>query len=70
MIPASKWRLISVTLVVVGLLAVLGARLWYLQVDTRGTYVAESAQDRIRTIVQPPVRGEILDDTGQPMVGE
>jgi penicillin-binding protein 2 len=69
-IPASKWRLISVTLVVVGLLAVLGARLWYLQVDTRGTYVAESAQDRIRTIVQPPVRGEILDDTGQPMVGE
>jgi penicillin-binding protein 2 len=67
-IPASKWRLIGVTLVVVGLLAVLGARLWYLQVDTRGTYVAESAQDRIRTIVQPPVRGEILDDSGNPIV--
>ncbi len=69
MIPASKWRLIGVTVVVVGLLAVLGARLWYLQVDTRGTYVALSAQDRSRNIVQPPVRGEILDDTGQPMVG-
>lgn len=68
MIPASKWRLISVALVVLGLLAVLGARLWYLQVDTRGTYVALSGQDRIRTIVQPPVRGEILDDSGQPMV--
>jgi len=68
-IPASKWRLISVALVIVGLLAVLGARLWYLQVDTHATYVALSAQDRIRNIVQPPVRGQILDDTGQPMVG-
>jgi penicillin-binding protein 2 len=68
-IPASKWRLISVALLVMGLLAVLAARLWYLQVDTRGTYVGLSAQDRIRNIVQPPVRGEILDDTGQPMVG-
>ena len=69
MIPASKWRLIGVALVVVGLLAVLGARLWYLQVDTHGTYVGLSAQDRIRNIVQPPVRGQILDDTGQPIVG-
>jgi penicillin-binding protein 2 len=68
-IPASKWRLIGVALVVVGLLAVLGARLWYLQVDAHQTYVGLSAQDRIRNIVQPPVRGEILDDTGQPMVG-
>lgn len=68
MIPASKWRLISVTVVVVALLAVLGVRLWYLQVDAHGTYVGLSAQDRIRDIVQPPVRGEILDDTGQPMV--
>ena len=68
MIPASRWRLLSVTLVVVGLLAVLGARLWYLQVDSRGTYVALSAADRIRNIVQPPVRGEILDDSGQPIV--
>jgi len=68
-IPASKWRLIGVALVVVGLLAVLGARLWYLQVDTHGTYVGLSAQDRIRNIVQPPVRGQILDDTGQPIVG-
>jgi penicillin-binding protein 2 len=57
-----------VTLVVAGLLVVLGARLWYLQVDTHGTYVALSAQDRIRDVVQPPVRGEILDDSGQPIV--
>jgi penicillin-binding protein 2 len=68
MIPASKWRLAGVTVIIVGLLGVLGFRLWYLQVQTRGTYVALASQDRIRDVVTPSVRGEILDDTGQPMV--
>jgi penicillin-binding protein 2 len=54
--------------IVAGLLAVLGFRLWYLQVQTRGTYVALATQDRIREVVEPSVRGRILDDTGQPMV--
>jgi penicillin-binding protein 2 len=67
-IPASKLRLIGVVVIVAGLLGVLGARLWYLQIETRSTYVALASQDRIRTIVEPSVRGEILDDTGQPMV--
>jgi penicillin-binding protein 2 len=67
-IPASKRRLVSVVVIVAGLLGVLGARLWYLQIETRSTYVALASQDRIRTIVEPSVRGEILDDTGQPMV--
>ena len=68
MIPASRWRLAGVAVLIVGLLAVLGFRLWYLQAQTRGTYVALASQDRIRDIVTPSVRGEILDDTGQPMV--
>ena len=68
MIPASKWRLAGVAVIIVGLLGVLGFRLWYLQVQTRGTYVALASQDRIRNVVTPAVRGEILDDTGQPMV--
>ncbi len=68
MIPASKRRLISVCVVIAVLLSVLGGRLWYLQVRTRGTYVSLAAQDRIRSIVEPSVRGEILDDLGQPMV--
>ncbi len=68
MIPASKWRLAGLTVIIVGLLAVLGFRLWYLQVQTRGTYVSLATQDRIRDVVTPAVRGEILDDTGQPMV--
>ena len=68
MIPASKRRLIVVMVIVTGLLAVLGVRLWNLQIQTHAKYVALSSQDRIRDIVQPSVRGEILDDTGQAMV--
>jgi penicillin-binding protein 2 len=67
-IPASRWRLAGLTVIIIGLLAVLGFRLWYLQVQTRSSYVALASQDRIRDIVTPAVRGEILDDTGQPMV--
>ena len=68
MIPASKRRLIVVMVMVTALLAVLGARLWNLQIQTHAKYVALSSQDRIRDIVEPSVRGEILDDTGQPMI--
>jgi penicillin-binding protein 2 len=67
-IPASKRRLFSVMVIVAGLLAVLGVRLWNLQVQTRSTYAALASQDQIREIVEPSVRGQILDDTGQPMV--
>jgi penicillin-binding protein 2 len=67
-IPASRRRLVGVVVVVAGLLAVLGGRLWYLQVQTRATYVTLASQDQVREIVEPSVRGQILDDTGQPMV--
>ncbi len=68
MIPASKSRLIVVCVVVIVLLGLLAGRLWYLQIDTHGQYVSLANSDRVRSIVQPSVRGEILDDTGQPMV--
>jgi penicillin-binding protein 2 len=67
-IPASRRRLAAVAFIVIGLLAVLGVRLWFLQVHGKSAYVALAAQDRLRTVVEPAVRGEILDDTGQPMV--
>jgi penicillin-binding protein 2 len=70
MIPASKRRLISICVVIVALLSVLVGRLYYLQIRTRDTYVSLAGQDRIRSIVEPAVRGEILDDTGRPMVSE
>ena len=69
MIPASKRRLVSVALIVAGLLGALGARLYYLQIHDQASYVALATQDRTREIVQPSVRGQILDDTGQVMVG-
>jgi penicillin-binding protein 2 len=68
MIPSSKRRLISVSVVIAVLLSVLVGRLYYLQIRTRDTYVSLASQDRIRSIVEPSVRGDILDDTGQPMV--
>jgi penicillin-binding protein 2 len=70
MIPASKRRLISVCVVIAALLSVLVGRLYYLQVKTHTKYVSLASQDRIRSIVEPAVRGEILDDTGTPMVSE
>jgi penicillin-binding protein 2 len=69
-IPASRRRLLTVGILIACLLAVLGSRLYYLQVQTRGTYVALAAEDRVRDIVEPSTRGEILDDTGAPMVAD
>jgi penicillin-binding protein 2 len=68
-IPASKRRLASIALIVVGLLGVLGVRLYNLQVGSHAQYVALASQDQVRGIVTPSVRGEILDDTGQVIVG-
>jgi penicillin-binding protein 2 len=68
LIPASKRRLLGVAILIAGLLAVLGSRLYYLQIHSHQAYVSLAAQDRIRNIVEPSVRGEILDDTGAPMV--
>jgi penicillin-binding protein 2 len=69
MIPASRRRLWVLHLVVAALLISLGARLWYVQVMNSGTYAALAAQDETQQVVVPSVRGEILDDTGQAMVG-
>ncbi|MGO8886039.1 MAG: penicillin-binding protein 2 [Streptosporangiaceae bacterium] len=68
MIPASRRRLAVLYLVLGGLLAGLGYRVYYLQVTTHSSYVALANQDRVRDVIQPSVRGEILDDTGAPMV--
>jgi penicillin-binding protein 2 len=67
-IPVSRSRLAVVFLVMAGLLAVLGVRLWHLQVTAHRTYVALASQDQVRYIVEPPVRGQIFDDTGHPLV--
>ena len=68
MIPASRVRLVVVSVLMAGLLAVLGGRLWYLQVSRHDTYVALANSDQVRYVIQPSVRGEILDDSGRPLV--
>ena len=68
MIPASRRRLAVLYVVLGALLLGLGARAWFLQVATHSSYVALANQDRIRDIVQPPFRGEIVDDNGAALV--
>ena len=68
MIRASRWRLIILHLLVAALLAVLAVRVWYLQVRTGAGYAAAAAAERVRQVIEPPVRGPITDDTGAPIV--
>jgi penicillin-binding protein 2 len=68
MIPASRRRLWAVHLVVAALLVVLGVRLWNVQVMNFQAYTSLAAQDETQPVVVPPVRGQILDDTGLPLV--
>lgn len=64
----SRWRLAGVSVIAVTLLIILAARLWYLQVITGSGYASLASQEQIRTVVVPPVRGQILDDTGRALV--
>jgi penicillin-binding protein 2 len=68
MIPAARRRLFVLYAVVFALLASLGGRLWYLQVMTGVSYASAATQDQVRSVIVPPVRGQILDDAGQPLV--
>jgi penicillin-binding protein 2 len=61
-------RIIAIQVVAFVLLAILGARLYYLQV-VRGDYYAERAENqRIRLIPIPAPRGAILDRNGKILV--
>src|ERR1700729_150334 len=67
-IPASRKRLVVLYVVLGALLGGLGYRAWSLQVGSHSSYVALANAARIRNIVQPPVRGQIVDDNGAPLV--
>jgi penicillin-binding protein 2 len=68
MIPASRRRLAVLHLVVASLLIGLGARLWFVQVMSGTAYASQAKQEQTEHVIVPSVRGEILDDTGSPMV--
>ncbi|WP_223868236.1 penicillin-binding protein 2 [Microbispora bryophytorum] len=61
-------RLTLVFVVVTALMLTLLGRLWYLQIVTGPSYVRAATESRARSVVLPPVRGQILDVRGRPLV--
>jgi len=61
-------RLVVLQVLVLSLLLALGGRLWYLQVVAGDQYASAAAENRVREVVTPAVRGAILDDQGRPLV--
>ena len=57
-------RLVIMQIIVVSMLLTLGGRLWYLQIRNGEQYTAEAASNHIQEVVDPAVRGAILDDHG------
>jgi penicillin-binding protein 2 len=68
MITASRRRLWVLYVVTAALLIALGVRLWDVQVLNSRAYASLAAADQTQQVVVPSVRGQILDDTGRPLV--
>jgi len=68
MIPASRPRLIVHCVVAAAMMLGLVARVWFLQVKNVSAYAAQANSERVREVIEPPVRGPVLDDLGSPIV--
>lgn len=64
----STARLFVLKVTVVSLLLTLGGRVWFLQVLAGDQYATAAANNNRREIVEPAIRGRILDDYGRPLV--
>jgi penicillin-binding protein 2 len=64
----SNLRLLVLAVLVLSLLGTLVARTFYLQVMTGSTYRAAAEDNTVREVVEPAVRGLILDQAGRPLV--
>lgn len=64
----SQLRLFVLRVLVISLLATLFARLWYLQVLAGDQYARAATDNRVREVVTPATRGQILDDRGRPFI--
>ncbi|MFD8480789.1 penicillin-binding protein 2 [Kitasatospora sp. NPDC059673] len=62
-------RLVVLQILVLSLLATLGGRLWYLQIRNGKEFTAKAQGNHIREVVEPAVRGEILDAAGRILAG-
>ncbi|MEV7424316.1 MULTISPECIES: penicillin-binding protein 2 [unclassified Streptomyces] len=65
--PRVQIRLIAIQVLVFSLLLTLGGRLWYLQVRNGQEYTDEAKNNHVQQVVQPAVRGSILDNRGIPL---
>ncbi|MCT9930997.1 penicillin-binding protein 2 [Planotetraspora sp. A-T 1434] len=61
-------RLFVLQLLVVAMLAVLGVRLWQVQMVQGAQFVAVATETRTREVRVPALRGPILDASGRPLV--
>ena len=68
MIPASRRRLAVLHVLLAALLIGLGIRVWNVQIAKGASYASLASQDQVRSLIVPAVRGEIVDDRGQPLV--
>ena len=64
----SNLRLLVLGVLVLSLLGTLLARAFYLQVLEGAEYRAAAADNTVREVVDPAVRGLILDQAGRPLV--
>ncbi|WP_149183117.1 penicillin-binding protein 2 [Streptomyces sp. TRM49041] len=65
--PRVQIRLIAIQVLVFSLLLTLLGRLWYLQVRNGEEYTNEAKNNHVQRVVQPAVRGAILDARGVPL---
>lgn len=65
--PRVQIRLIVIQILVLSLLLTLGGRLWYLQIRNGEEYAEEASGNHVQQVVDPAVRGSILDARGVPI---
>ncbi|MFI1165103.1 penicillin-binding protein 2 [Streptomyces sp. NPDC020801] len=65
--PRVQTRLVVIQILVLSLLGTLGGRLWYLQIRNGAEYQKEASGNHVQQVVQPAVRGSILDARGVPL---
>ncbi|AVH58759.1 MULTISPECIES: penicillin-binding protein 2 [Streptomyces] len=65
--PRVQIRLIVIQILVLSLFGTLGGRLWYLQIRNGDEYAKEASGNHVQQVVQPAVRGSILDARGVPI---
>ncbi|MFF8974077.1 penicillin-binding protein 2 [Streptomyces sp. NPDC014995] len=65
--PRVQIRLVVIQILVLSLLGTLGGRLWYLQIREGDQYAEEASGNHVQQVVEPAVRGSILDARGVPI---